>query len=427
MNYKRPQEEILKTRLSEPVHFINLLAGPRQVGKTTIIRDLISQNPARGYYISVDEEPGKANDLYALGSISTAISPPQKKDAAWLLFQWQEARNRTAQWIKSPSHEGNAEPNQAFIFAIDEVQKIEQWSDIIKGLWDADRANGVPMHVVLLGSAPLLMQKSLSESLAGRYEVIPVSHWGFTEMQQAFDFTLEQYIYFGGYPGSAWLIGDETRWRRYVRESLIQPNIEKDILQMVRIKNPMLLKQVFELGCHYSGQELSLTKMIEAIIEAKHTETLADYLHLLAEAKLLASMHKYAAQEVRKRNSAPKLNVFNTALMSAIQDYSFAEAQADRSYWGRLVESSIGAHLLNTCDEDTKLYYWREANQEVDFILAKGRKLTAIEVKSAPNPVISKGLEGFGQKYSHARKILVGNGGVSLAEFLSQPADYWLD
>ncbi|NOU13529.1 MAG: ATP-binding protein [Methylococcaceae bacterium] len=427
MNYQRPQEELLKSRLSESVHFINLLAGPRQVGKTTIIRDLISQNPTQGYYISVDEEPAKANDLYNLDIIPPTVSPPQKKDGAWLQFQWQEARNRTAQWLKSGQNADKNGQIQAFIFAIDEVQKIEQWSDIIKGLWDADRSNGVPMHVVLLGSAPLLMQKGLSESLAGRYEVIAISHWGFTEMQQAFGFSLEQYIYFGGYPGSAWLIKDETRWRRYVRESLIQPNIEKDILQMVRIKNPMLLKQLFELGCHYSGQELSLTKMIDAINEAKHTETLADYLHLLAEAKLLTGLHKYAAQEVRKRNSAPKLHVFNTALMSAIQDYSFAEAQADRSYWGRLVESCVGAHLLNTSDEDTKLYYWREGNQEVDFILAKGRKLAAIEVKSAPNPVLSKGLDVFSQKYSHAGKILVGNGGVALAEFLSQPADYWLD
>jgi uncharacterized protein len=426
MNYRRPQEELLKSRLNESVHFINLLAGPRQVGKTTIIRDLISQNPTGGYYISVDDESAKANDIYNFDIIPSTVSPPQKKDGAWLQFQWQEARNRTAQWLKSGQIADKNGQIAAYIFAIDEVQKIEEWSDIVKGLWDADRANGVPMHVVLLGSAPLLMQKGLSESLAGRYELIPISHWGFTEMQQAFDFSLEQYIYFGGYPGSAWLIKDETRWRRYVRESLIQPNIEKDILQMVRIKNPMLLKQLFELGCHYSGQELSLTKMIDAINEAKHTETLADYLHLLSEAKLLTGLHKYAAQEVRKRNSAPKLHVFNTALMSAIKDYSFAEAQADRSYWGRLVESCVGAHLLNTSDEDTKLYYWREGNQEVDFILAKGRKLSAIEVKSSPNPVLSKGLEVFGQKYNHAEKILVGNGGVALAEFLSQPADYWL-
>lgn len=415
MKYTRPQEALLKTRLSDPVHFINLLAGPRQVGKTTIIRDIVSADPAQGYYVSVDDEPTNTyNQL-------TTISPPQRKDQSWLIFHWQEARNRAATWLKT------SQSNQAFIFAIDEIQKIEHWSDIVKGLWDADRVNGVPIHVVLLGSAPLLMQKGLSESLAGRYETLPVSHWGFDEMQQAFGLSLEQYIYFGGYPGSAWLINDETRWRRYVRDSLIQPNIEKDILQLVRIKHPMLLKQLFELGCHYSGQELSLTKMIDAIIEAKHTETLADYLNLLTETKLLAGLQKYAGQEVRKRNSAPKLNVFNTALMSALQDYSFAEAQADRSYWGRLVESSIGAHLLNTRDEDTKLYYWREGNQEVDFVLAKGRKLTAIEVKSAPKPVVSNGLNVFAEKYPHARKLLVGAGGVTLAEFLSQPANDWLE
>lgn len=425
--YKRPQEELLKVRLSESVHFINLLAGPRQVGKTTMVRDLIGQNPHSSYYVSVDEEATIANNMYSLGSLPAAISPPQIKDAAWLKFQWQEARNRAAQWLNSGQNSRNDVEAAAFVFAIDEVQKIEQWSNIVKGLWDADRANGLPMHVVLIGSAPLLMQKGLSESLAGRYEVMTMSHWGFTEMQEAFDFSLEQYIYFGGYPGSAWLIKDEARWRRYVRDSLIQPNIEKDILQRVRIKNPMLLKQLFELGCHYSGQELSLTKMIDAINEAKHTETLADYLHLLGEAKLLTGLQKYAAQEVRKRNSAPKLHVFNTALMSALQDYSFAEAQADRSYWGRLVESSIGAHLLNTSDEDTQLYYWREGNQEVDFIVAKGKKLAAIEVKSAPNPVVSKGLDSFCTKYSHAKKVLVGNGGVTLAEFLSETAEYWLD
>ena len=428
MNYIRLEEAKLKSRLSETVRLINILAGPRQVGKTTIVRDIISPNSPKGFYVSVDEEPNTSTML--LGQLSNEISPPQKRDADWLRFYWQEARNRANKWRAhclemSGLTKLDAE-TEPYVFAVDEIQKIEQWSDIVKGLWDADRANHINMHVVLLGSAPLLMQKGLSESLAGRYEVIHVNHWGFTEMQQAFDFSLEQYIYFGGYPGSASFIGDESRWRNYVRESLIQPNIEKDILQMVRIKNPMLLKQLFELGCHYSGQELSLTKMISALNEAKHTETLADYLGLLAQAKLLAGLQKYAVQEVRKRNSAPKLNVFNTALMSAIQDYSFAEAQADRSYWGRLVESSVGAHLLNTCDGDTQVHYWRDGSDEVDFILTKGSKLTAIEVKSALNPVSAKGLKLFAQRYPSAKPILVGTGGISLAEFLSYSAEHWL-
>lgn len=407
------------------MRFINILAGPRQVGKTTIVRDLIPPNSSRGFYISVDED---RDDLPLLfGKTSDAVSPPQKRDAAWLRYYWHEARNRASKWTENRLRNSAATQDEPYLFAIDEIQKIDQWSETVKGLWDADRASGLNMHVVLLGSAPLLMQKGLSESLAGRYERMSVTHWGFTEMQQAFDFSLEEFIYFGGYPGSATFIRDELRWRIYVKESLIQPNIEKDILQMVRIKNPALLKQLFELGCHYSGQELSLTKMIAALNEAKHTETLADYLQLLTQAKLLAGLHKYSAQEVRKRNSAPKLIVFNTALMSAIQDYTLSEAQADRSYWGRLVESSVGAHLLNTCGNDTQVSYWRDASDEVDFVLNRGRKLAAIEVKSSTNPARVRGLEIFAQRNPSAKTILVGAGGIPLAEFLSYPAEYWLD
>lgn len=424
MKYTRPEEEKLKQRLSEPVRFINILAGPRQVGKTTIVRDLIAPTSPQGFYISVDEEVHSSNFLP--GNAASVMSPPKKKDAEWLRFYWHEARSRANKWAQVGLSKGVVSQAGPYLFAIDEIQKIEQWSEVVKGLWDEDRANALNMHVVLLGSAPLLIQKGLSESLAGRYEVIPVTHWGFAEMQQAFDFSLEEYIYFGGYPGSASLIHDESRWRRYVRESLIQPNIEKDILQMVRIKNPALLKQLFELGCHYSGQELSLTKMIAALNEAKHTETLSDYLQLLTQAKLLAGLHKYSAQEVRKRNSAPKLVVFNTALMSAIQDYSFAEAQADRSYWGRLVESSIGAHLLNTCDSDTQVHYWRDGSDEVDFVLSRGRRLAAIEVKNTSRPVRLKGMEIFAQRNPTAKTVLVGTGGIPLAEFLSYPAEHWL-
>lgn len=424
MIYTRPEEAKLQQRLAEPVRFINILAGPRQVGKTTIVRDLIPDGSPHGYYVSVDEEADVS--ISSINNTSRAISPPQKKDADWLRHYWHEARIRAVKWADITQRDNSSTQNQPYIFAIDEIQKIEQWSDIVKGLWDEDRANNRNMHVVLLGSAPLLIQKGLSESLAGRYELMTVTHWGFAEMQQAFDFSLEEFIYFGGYPGSATLIHEESRWRRYVRESLIQPNIEKDIIQMVRIKNPALLKQLFELGCHYSGQELSLTKMVAELKEAKHTVTLADYLQLLTQAKLLAGLHKYAAKEVRKRNSVPKLIVFNTALMSAIQDYTFAEAQADRSYWGRLVESSIGAHLLNTCDNDTRVHYWRDGSDEVDFVLTRGRKLTAIEVKSSAKARPVRGLGLFAQRNSSAKTILVGTGGISLAEFMSHPSGHWL-
>lgn len=424
MKYTRSEEAKLKKRLSEPVRFINILAGPRQVGKTTIIRDLIPPESTDGCYISVDEAAEVS--ISAIDNTSSAISPPQIKDADWLRYYWRKARTGAGKWSEICLGNNTSTQNQPYIFAIDEIQKIDQWSDVVKGLWDEDRANDHNMHVVLLGSVPLLIQKGLTESLAGRYELMTISHWGFAEMQQAFDFSLEEYIYFGGYPGSATLIHEESRWRSYVRESLIQPNIEKDIVQMVRIKNPALLKQLFELGCHYSGQELSLTKMIAKLKESKHTVTLADYLQLLTQAKLLVGLHKYVAQEVRKRNSVPKLIVFNTALMSAIQDYTFAEAQADRSHWGRLVESAVGAHLLNSCDNDTQVYYWRDGSNEVDFILAKGRKLTAIEVKSTANPKRVRGLEIFAERNPTAKTILVGASGIPLAEFLSYSTDHWL-
>lgn len=416
--YQRPQYETLKRRLNEPVRFINIIAGPRQVGKTTIVRSLIKGHTEKSLYISVDD----SGDL-PLTDTQATVAPPSKRDSEWLKYYWGYARACAVKWL---SNQQNYE-KKPFVFALDEIQKISNWSEVIKGLWDSDRANGLDMHVILLGSAPLLMQKGLSESLAGRYEVISVSHWGFTEMQMAFDFSLEEYIYFGGYPGSAGFIRDEPRWRSYLINSLIKPNIEKDILDIVRIKHPHLLKELFELGCHYSGRELSLTKMIASLNDAKHTETLADYLELLNQVKLLAGLNKYAAQEVRKRNSVPKLNIYNTGLVSAINDYTFAEAQVDRSYWGRLVESSVGAHLLNTCSEETNICYWRDGSDEVDFVVSQGRKLAAIEVKSSSNPVKSKGLDEFCKKYTSANKILVGKEGVSIAEFLSYPTDHWLN
>src|SRR3990170_4748907 len=201
MKYTRPEQAKLKQRLSEPVRFINILAGPRQVGKTTIVRDLIPPNSPQGFYISVDEEAEAS--ISPFGNTSSTVSPPQERDADWLRYYWHEARNRAIKWAEVRLRNSAITQDEPYVFAVDEIQKIAQWSEIVKGLWDEDRTNGLNMHVVLLGSAPLLIQKGLSESLAGRYELMPVTHWGFAEMQQAFDFSLEEFIYFGGYPGSA--------------------------------------------------------------------------------------------------------------------------------------------------------------------------------------------------------------------------------
>ncbi len=314
-----------------------------------------------------------------------------------------------------------------FVLAIDEIQKVPRWSEVVRGLWDADRATGLDMHVVLLGSSPWLMQQGLTESLAGRYELIRMSHWSYPEMQEALDYSLHEYLYFGGFPGSASLIREERRWRDYVRGALIHPKIEKDILQMTRVDKPALLKTLFELGCAYSGQIISYTKLQGQLQDAGNTVTLAHYLELLSQAGLLAGLPKHAGQKHRQRASSPKLNVLNTALMSALAGYTFADARNDRSHWGRLVESSVGAHLCNTAFDDCEVQYWRESPDEVDFVLTNSRKLAAIEVRSGVKFTTPKGLDIFAGKFNGTRLLIVGEGGIPLAEFLSYPARYWLE
>lgn len=402
-------------RLTEPPRTLIFLAGPRQVGKTTLVRDALIRCGRKAFtYIPVDQpdEPPFADPQTTTSN--TYIRAGGIRDVAWLAEQWQRARVAAR----------NTEDGH--ILVLDEIQKIPRWSEAVKGLWDADRAGGLNLHVILLGSSPLLMQKGMSESLAGRYELIRVSHWSYPEMHDAFDYDLDDYIYFGGYPGSAAYIRDEPRWRNYVTASLIEPNIEKDILMMTRVDKPALLKRLFYLGCQHSGQILSYTKMLGQLQDAGNTVTLAHYLDLLGNAGLIQGLQKYAGQQHRRRASAPKLNVLNTALMTAGSGYTKAEAKADRTYWGRLVESAVGAHLYNTGHPECQVYYWRDSPHEVDFVLARGRKLTAIEVKSAPSSGHAGGLDVFAENFDKCRKLLVGDGGIPIAEFLSYPAEHWL-
>lgn len=395
-----------------------VVAGPRQVGKTTMVKQALSDHPST--FVATDQPLPEAGDPFGDQSSSAALQtvPGTPPTAEWLVRQWAQARNMA----KAQSD------GRSYVLAIDEIQKIPRWSEVVKGLWDADRAENIPLHVILLGSSPWLMQKGLTESLAGRYEAIRMTHWSYDEMQAAFDFSLDDFIYFGGYPGSASRVRDETRWRDYVRASLIHPNIEKDILQMTRVDKPALLKTLFELGCGaYSGQIVSYTKLQGQLQDAGNTVTLAHYLDLLSQAGLLSGLAKYAGQKHRQRASSPKLNAHNTALISALAGYSFADAGKDRSYWGRLVESAVGAHLINTATDNCEVQYWRESPDEVDFVLNNGRQLVAIEVKSAARFAAPKGLSVFAGKYKEARQLIVGEGGVSLAEFLSYQAAHWLE
>ena len=429
MAYQRIQAKTLISRLREPVSRIIIVAGPRQVGKTTLVRQTLEAHCTPKYYhyheIGEPTLPAPYPSLHYTGAtINTGIV---EYGITWLVEQWEKARLATDELTlpSDPFNRSETIPQRNFILVLDEIQKIPNWSEAVKGLWDADRALERPMHVILLGSAPLLMQQGLTESLAGRFELLRMTHWSFEEMNRAFDIDLPQYIYYGGYPGSIGYIDDQSRWASYVRDSLIEPNIRKDIFMMTRVDKKILLKNLFELGCHYSGQELSYNKMRGQLRDAGNTTTLAHYLDLLTQAGLLTGLEKYANQPQRRRASSPKLNVLNTALMSVMSGYSFEEARQDRSYWGRLVESAVGAHLYNRSIPDCKLYYWRDGHDEVDFILVKGKRVIAVEVKTGTGNVQVRGLNTFSERFKPHRGIIVGAQGVPLDTFLLTDPNEW--
>lgn len=283
--------------------------------------------------------------------------------------------------------------------------------------------------MVLLGSSPLLVQRGLTESLAGRFEIIHVTHWPFSEMKQAFGWELDKYLYYGGYPGAAGLIKERGRWAQYILDSLIETSISRDLLLMTRVDKPALLRRLFELGCAYSGQILSYQKMMGQLQDAGNTTTLAHYLHLLQGAGLLCGLSKYSGQMVRQRGSSPKLLVLNTALITATSPLTVEEARQDSNFWGRLVESAVGAYLANgILGKETQIFYWNSHNQEVDFVLCKGKNLVAIEVKSGRRKTNLPGMEAFSRQFKTKKKLLVGTTqGIPLEDFLIAPPDSWLE
>ena len=399
MEYIRTQFKTLKERILEPRKFMQVLAGPRQVGKSTLVWQVLGQ-------VSIPHAV----------EVADAIDP---KDSDWIRRIWEAAR--MTMMLRSLDE---------YLLVIDEVQKIENWSEAVKREWDADTRNKVNLKVVLLGSSRLLLRKGLTESLAGRYELIRMPHWSLREMQDAFGVTLDEYVYFGGYPGPAHLMKDERRWRKYVKDSLVASAIEKDVIMTSNIYKPALMKQLFELGCGYSAEILSLTKLMGQLQDAGNVTTLAGYLEILDECALLTALQKYAKDDARKRGSIPKYQVYNNALLTAFRGRGFVADRTDTQAWGRWVESAVGAHLLSMADElDYELYYWRmpsrrkdEKDKEVDFIIDCGGELTAIEVKSGRRGMNS-GLPAFVEAFKPKRSYVVGTGGVNLEDFLRCEVD----
>ena len=313
------------------------------------------------------------------------------------------------------------------LLALDEVQKVSGWSEIVKRLWDEDTAKKTRLKVVLLGSSPLFIQHGLTESLAGRFEIIPLTHWSFSEMKDAFGWDVEQFIYFGGYPGAAGLIDDQERWSRYIIDSLIETTLSRDILLMTRVDKPALLRRLFLLGCDYSGQILSYQKMLGQLQDAGNTTTLAHYLELLAGAGILTGLQKFAGKQIKQRGSSPKMQVLNTALMTAQSNISFDTVITNRDFWGRLVETAVGAHLVNgTTSTKAEVFYWRERGKEVDFVMRLGKIIVAIEVKSGRSKDTLAGMEAFFSIFKPQKKLVVGGSGISIEEFLSTAVMEWV-
>ncbi len=396
MEYKKTQFTAVSDRMREQRRFLQVLAGPRQVGKSTLMDQVL-------------EECSLPHFLFNADGID-------ENDTDWIRRIWESVRIQMDMNFYTEA-----------VLVIDEIQKIKKWSEIVKREWDADTRNRRNLKVFLLGSSRLLLRKGLKESLAGRFELIRMGHWTAQEMKDAFGWTTDQWIYFGGYPGTASLVNDMRRWRNYVKDSLVAPAIEKDVIMTSSIYKPELMKRLFELGCSYSAEELSLTKVLGQLRDAGNVTTLASYLTILNECNLLAGIQKYANDEARRYRSVPKFQVYNNALLTAYRGRAYEKDRVDPRIWGRWVESAVGAYLLGGAeDNDYKVYYWRERDAEVDFVIVRDGESIALEVKSGRRGMNS-GLPKFYEKYHPKRTLVIGTDGIPLDVFLKMPLDALFD
>jgi predicted AAA+ superfamily ATPase len=384
--FKRPLVKQLKDRIHEKRRFIQIITGPRQSGKTTAVSQALDAAKIPYHYVSADD--------------------PIASSPEWLSNEWEQARLLQKKTGKEA------------IIAVDEIQKVKQWSSIVKQLWDEDSRKKTPLKVILTGSSSLLIQKGLSESLQGRFEMLYSPHWSYAECRAAFGYTLEDFLYFGGYPGAAALKNDENRWARYIGASIVEPTIAQDVLFMEEVRKPALLRSLFNLGASFSAQELSYTKIMGQLIDAGNTVTLAHYLDLLEKANMLCGLHKYSPKKIQERKSSPRFMVFDTSLMTYSEGASREGLLSDPVKRGHLVESAVGACLLaRSKEEGFEVFWWRERDDEVDFVLSKNQKLTALEVKSGRVKRAGGGIE-FKKKYPQALLFTVGSANYGLEDFL---------
>jgi len=393
--YERPIVADILKGLGMKKRLLHIMTGPRQVGKTTAALQIGERWPGQ----------------VILGSADLPLPP----DYEWIRSHWEQACRA---WENGGKNHGGV------LLILDEVQKIAGWSEVVKELWDRTCAEDMGIHVIILGSSSLLIQKGLSESLAGRFFLYRCTHWGFDEMRKAFSWDLDRWLFFGGYPGAAPLIGDENTWSRYVVDSLIETVIAKDVLQLQTIAKPALLRHLFMLSAVHPAQILSYNKMIGQLQDAGNTTTLSHYLKLLEAAYLISGLELFKCGRRQKRGSSPKLIIWNNGLINAVIGNTFKESRDDYSWWGRLIENAVGAHLLNHLGGfPYSVYYWRYRGFEMDFVVQTPRRIWGLEVKSGKTKNL-KGMSEFKKYCPEASVRVIGPQGIPLEEFFrTHPRD----
>lgn len=350
----------LDRNLKSENKLIQVILGPRQVGKTTTILNYLETNyNEKAIYVSADKV--------------------FQSNALWLQEQWQKAQIEKK------------------LLVIDEIQKCENWAEVIKSLWDQAKLQKKQIQCVLLGSSSLEIQKGLTESLTGRFQLITTYHWNYSESKDGYDLSFEDFLKFGGYPGSYPFIKDQE-WINYVRNSIITTVIEKDILQYQNVKSPSLFKQAFDILMAYPAQEISYTKLLGQLQDKGNTDLIKYYIRLYEGAFLIKALEKFSNKAVITKSSTPKILPLAPCLyyLTILDSYSPEEK-------GRVFELLVGAQLVRTGEE---LYYWREKNNEVDYVLKRGKKIWAIEVKSGYKKN-SKGLDAFKKKFPTAKLVII--------------------
>lgn len=390
--YLRPGTRELSRRLAEPPRLPQILIGPRQVGKTTAISQVVAALKRTGFA--------------AVSASADALAAPPRE---WIADHWRKANDLAK--------------HKPVVLAFDELQKIPGWSEIVKREFDANQRGKAQRRprIVISGSSALLVEKGLTESLAGRFELIRFPHWGLEEESRAFGMSATDHIALGGYPRLHEFLPNAPRFLAYVRDSIVESVLSKDLLLLHPVDKPVLLRRIFEFACHHPAEIVSLQKMLGQLTDKGNVTTIAHYLDLLAKAFLIVPLQKFSPEILRIRSSSPKFVVMAQALIAAVQDKAPADIAKEPALYGRWAENAVGAHLLRA---GLEVFYWRERDLEVDFIAKKGGKSLAIEVSVSPKKR-GRELRRLAEKCGASKALLVGPEGVDLAKFLGADPAAW--